>query len=252
MEVLLKGSTKLNASPRKFAIPPLEFEDDNPKEISLDHLASIDVFERVTAMVKVLTSTEAIDVTGGKKKQDVLVADHSGTCKVVLWENNIGILKQDECYKLQNFVVRKYAAIKFLSMGKESSTIIPIADIGEVQHYPHVPDNIETITNASIVGVLRLDNYKSCLCCKARVEPCSPPLGRCSKTDCGMLQRFDVCAQQLSLCMSGESTHSLHAYGQMVQQLACVEKDYTVTEEALLKAPKLCSHVQFSQYYNYL
>ena len=68
--------------------------------------------------VKVLTSTEAIDVTGGKKKQDVLVADHSGTCKVVLWENNIGILKQDECYKLQNFVVREYAAIKFLSMGK--------------------------------------------------------------------------------------------------------------------------------------
>ena len=169
MEVLLKGSTKLNASPRKFAIPPLEFEDDNPKEISLDHLASIDVFERVTAMVKVLTSTEAIDVTGGKKKQDVLVADHSGTCKVVLWENNIGILKQDECYKIQNFVVREYAAIKFLSMGKESSTIIPIADIGEVQHYPHVPDNIETITNASIVGVLRLDNYKSCLRCKARV-----------------------------------------------------------------------------------
>ena len=52
MEVLLKGSTKLNASPRKFAIPPLQFEDDNPKEISLDHLAPIDVFERVTAMGK--------------------------------------------------------------------------------------------------------------------------------------------------------------------------------------------------------
>ena len=40
---------------------------------------------------------------------------------------------------------------------------------------------------AGISGEL-VDIYKSCLLCKARIEPTTPPLGKCSKADCAMIQ----------------------------------------------------------------
>ena len=45
------------------------------------------------------------------------------------------------------------------------------------------------LQNVQIVGVPQLHSYNACLQCKARVEPLTPPLRRCSKHDCGMIQR---------------------------------------------------------------
>ena len=88
------------------------------------------------------------------------------------------------------------------------------------------------ITNAQIVGVpLRLR-------CKARVEPSTPRFGRCSKPECAMMQRYDVCQEQLSaklLFMTNSNFVSLYAYGKIVKEIAG-EGD-SVTEEMLLQAP---------------
>ena len=48
------------------------------------------------------------------------------------------------------------------------------------------------VQNVTIIGVPNLDIYKACLQCKARVEPLTPPLGRCSRGDYHMLQRYDI------------------------------------------------------------
>ena len=64
-----------------------------------------------------------------------------------------------------------------------------------------VPDNPtvtvdENMTPAILLGaVLQLD---SCLHCKAPVEPSSPPLGRCSKQDCAVLQSYNICSEHIS------------------------------------------------------
>ena len=63
------------------------------------------------------------------KKQDVIVVDGSGSGKCVVWEENIGSLKEGECYLLKNVVVREYGS-KYLSMPKEGCSIVPIEDIG--------------------------------------------------------------------------------------------------------------------------
>lgn len=42
-------------------------------------------------------------------------------------------------------------------------------------------DDEEEISNAAIVGVPKLDCFKCCLQCKARVEPSDYITGRCSK-----------------------------------------------------------------------
>ena len=84
----------------------------------------------------------------------------------MLWEEKIGSLKEGECFLLKNFVVREYG-IKFLSMAKEGCEITSIEDIGETAINDELlQDDEEELTNAEIVGIASLEQYKSCLRCK--------------------------------------------------------------------------------------
>ena len=84
----------------------------------------------------------------------------------------------------------------------------------------------EELKNAQIVGVPMFDKYRSCLRCKARVEPCSSTTATCSRDDCQMLQRYDVCPEQLSaklLFKSGSTFIPLHAYGKILLDITNAE-----------------------------
>lgn len=50
---------------------------------------------------------EAEEVSGGKKKQDVLVSDSAGTMRLTLWENEIGKLDEGRSYKTRVFLEQK-------------------------------------------------------------------------------------------------------------------------------------------------
>lgn len=110
----------------------------------------------------------------------MLTADQSGTAKVSLWEEHVNAMKEHESYCLKNFTVQEFQSTKYLSMSK-GTEIIPIDDIGVVAERSDGEDEITMIKNITIIGVPHLDKYKGCLQCKARVEPLTPPLGRCSK-----------------------------------------------------------------------
>ena len=245
MEVMLKGNTKIGDSPKKFAVSSLQYKDDTPTTITLSNLETTNVYERVTVNVKVQTITTPISVPGGKKKQEIYVADSTGVGKVTLWEKDIGQLQESVCYSLKGFMVKEYASSKFLSMSKNGSEVGQIPDIGQVKDV--TADNIEENTQlfeAQVIGVVHLQNYKVCLRCKARVEPATPPLGRCSKPECAMLQRYDICLQQLSaklllLPETGNGVQSLSVFGDLVRNIANIDDSEEVTEEALLNSPKL-------------
>ena len=83
-------------------------------------------------------------------------------------------------------------------MQKQGSDTLYIENIGLVADHEE-EEPAEKITDTYIIGVPKLDSYKCCLRCKARVEPSETTLGRCSKPDCGMLQRYDVC-KAANLC----------------------------------------------------
>lgn len=237
MEIMFKGTTKLHPSPKKFDISTFHFGGDGPAEINLAQLQSFNDYDRVTVNIKVLTATNPTEVSTGKKKQEVTVADSSGVCIVTLWEENIGKLDQNQSYTLKSFLVRDFCG-KSLTMGREGSEIRQIPDIGEVSK-DDTGRKLQTITNATIIGVLQLDSYRSCFRCKARVDPISPPLGRCSKSECNMLQRFDICTSHTSaklLFLSENETYSLYAYGQTVTNLVSNDE---VTDTALLKVATL-------------
>ncbi|MDD9818754.1 MAG: hypothetical protein OXU61_11575 [Gammaproteobacteria bacterium] len=98
--------------------------------------------------------------------------------------------------------------------------------------------------NAAIIGVSHLGTHKICLRCNARVELSTSTLGRCTKLECAMLQRYDTCADQLSakmLFMAGAIIYSLNACGKVVKDMAGVADDTEVTEEGLMELPPLSS-----------
>ena len=81
--------------------------------------------------------------------------------------------------------------IKHLSMPKAELQIYTIDDLTNiVDEIPTDNDEHTTIHHITIVGVSELDHYQSCLLCHARVEPQTPPDGKCTRSDCLMLQVF--------------------------------------------------------------
>ena len=242
MEIMLKGNTQITESTKQIDTSKIDYEDVNlPTLITLSQLLTTQAFQRVSVNIKVIAVKTPIYVAGERKKQDIIIADDTSNGKLTLWEEHVNTLEVDESYSLRNFVVREYASKKYLSMPKDGSQIVSIDDIGAVDNESTSESERELleIHNAQIIGVPQLDSYKACLTCKARVEPESPPLGRCSK--CGMMQRFDMCPQQMSAKLlfmkryPGDpqpTVKTLHAFGRIVQDLAGVAD--TVTREALL------------------
>ena len=70
------------------------------------------------------------------------------------------------------------------------------------------------------------DTYKFCLQCKARVEPQTDSLGKCSKSDCMMSQRYDLCPEhttaKLMLLYKEKSVQKsvfTFGYGEIVREI---------------------------------
>jgi len=92
-------------------------------------------------------------VATGKRKQDIIVCDSSGTVRVTLWEENIDILEEQASYGLQNFVVREFGSSKYLGMAMQGSQVIPIGDIGEVQQAEEAGGYSKILNAAILVSV---------------------------------------------------------------------------------------------------
>ena len=157
-------------------------------------------FSKVTVVVKVLSKGEPVKLEDGKTKQEVVVADSSGVMIVTLWEEKLDVLVVSKSYKLTQFRIREFNMTKSLSLCRQGSDIEQIPDIGPVQENTEdlkaqTPDYI---FKADIIAVKQLETFSACINCKGRVEPLTPPGGRCSRKDCGMFQRIDKCSTQVS------------------------------------------------------
>ena len=112
MEVKLNDKTAINKSPKKIDSSSAELKAVNT--IKLSGLNSTSVSTGVNTMVKVLKVLDTETVSTGKRKHDV--ADASGTAKVNLWEQKIGLMSESACYELQCFIVREWNSKKYLSL----------------------------------------------------------------------------------------------------------------------------------------
>ena len=247
-EVLLKSSTQIKESPKKLdALSLKDDATDTSKPISLEELQAIDNYEKITVLVKAM-STNPPDTVNDIPHQDAFVADHTGTVRVSLWGDSINSIQQNTSYQLSNFAVREYHSKKYLNMSKQDSLIEIAPDIGTVIEATQEEEET-TIDSVQIVGVPLLDMYKACLQCKARVEPMTKPLGKCTKADCDMVQRYDLCTDQITakllLLYNPDEKQTkyiqCHIFGQLVHQLLRLSPKGTITARAILLVPPLKS-----------
>ena len=247
-EILLKSEIK--ESSRRIDVPGLlAGSEPESNEINLDQLSTTDIFKKVTMNIKAIEVKEPV-LTREKMKQDIIIADKTATGKVTLWEEHINELDVGKSYTLKSFVVRVFQSTKYLARG-DTSEILSINDIGVVATpRDEDADELVILNNAIVIGVPQLDIYKECFKCTARVEPLTPPFGRCSKGDCKMLQRFDMCTVhtvgKLLLMYKSDDQDGqnkviqVHVSGDHLRQIAPESSEH-LTPEALLKAGELKS-----------
>ncbi len=65
------------------------------------------------------------------RKQEWTVADHSGTSRLVLWQEHIGLPKKEKSYALEEVTVNRYEGRKYLTVSERSKSE-EIDDIGAV------------------------------------------------------------------------------------------------------------------------
>ena len=252
-DVMLKSNTQIKSSSKKLDMGTIMSSTMESKPITLDTLNTLPQYDKVTVNVKVLQLLKTEEVGQDKKvKRDVLVADRTATAKLVLWEQHVNHLEEGKSYCLKHFHVKEFKSKKHLSMPKNDFSITLIDDLEDTVDEIPTDDEHTTIYNAIIIGVAELDNYRSCLQCRARVEPQTPPLGKCTRADCHMIQLFDMCPEQISTRVmlrhvTNEGIHSnitCSAYGNLVYQLTNLPKDHPITKADFLKS-QIFHEIQF-------
>ena len=248
-EVMLKSSSIIKESPKKLVVSTLrQTTTEEVMTISLEEISTLDDYQKVNVSIKVI-SVNAPDTISDLSHQDVFVADQTGSVRVCLWNNYINSLKQGESYNLTSFSVREFRSKKYLNMPRSGAEIAAINDLGSISEAPPEEEQKTTIENVQVVGVPTLDMYKACLQCKARVEPLTPPFGKCSKRDCDMIQRYDLCTDQatarlLLMYTSGDRQQryiTCHVFGQLINKLASLSLENEISSKALLSLPQLKS-----------
>lgn len=82
-----------------------------------------------------------------------------------------------------------------------------------------------SLPEATILAVEELITFIACPKCNGRVNPLTPPSGRCCWNDCGVIVRIDRYDNEISaklLFGTGDTKKSLFAYGGMINKLADV------------------------------
>lgn len=85
--------------------------------------------------------------------------------------------------------------------------------------------------NSATVDVLYIGSHPSCKSCKAKIDPVTDKIGKCTR--CMMSQRLDKCPCKLSaklMISAGETSITLHAYLPTIQRII---KDDTLSDDAI-------------------
>ena len=174
-EVHIRNSTEVAMSEKKFDVSKEKAE--KYEVTGIKNVESMVQYQRVIVEGKVVELDKVKEVSGGKKKQDMVVADSSGSIRLTIWEEMIGQVAEGLSYRFTGMMVRMFKGKKFLSTSKTESNIEVISDIGEVE----VDDDLEVeggessngglrrlVKGVKVVGVDRFTQYSGCFKCSSK------------------------------------------------------------------------------------
>lgn len=241
MEILAGNHSKLSHSPRKFDVGT-EDSEVTAKTVKLADLPALAVRQKVTVVCKVVTVSPPEDiVTKANKKltlQNCTIGDSGGCCKLTLWEDQVGRLKEGQTYTMDGISVREYNLHKSLSAGPDS-TFTQVEDLGAVQE-EHSDDEDSSSTFTTIEGeidvIVSVDEYTSCRTCKAKVTPANEIIGECTK--CGSVMKLAKCtnAATAKVVLEGDQDRVVTIFTTIIDDLIKEVNGDTVAMK-LLSAP---------------
>ena len=240
MEVFVDVTTNITESPKQFTSVDISA---GTNIITLNQLPVLTKFQTVTVSVKVLKAKERTEVKCGLWMQDVTVSDPSGTARLTLWQNDIGILDEGKSYQLQDVLVHSFCNTNYLSPPRTGFSFSPIEDLGEDADAPEHQRNV--IDNAVVASVSNLTRGSFCISpnCHGKVTPTNGLIGSC--TICSAAQRMDKCRKSVSatlLISPGGQTH-LHLQASFLMMKAIADdikddsSDGEIVESILMASP---------------
>lgn len=135
LEIKVTKHTEAEKSDKVFAV------DKVAKVTALGELKKLVSYQRVTVEVKALCVGDVMEVSGAKKKQDIVTGDSSGSARLTVWEGDIGKVEDDGSYGLIGMTVREYQGERFISTSKENSQIEAMSEIGDVKEESEEENN---------------------------------------------------------------------------------------------------------------
>ena len=199
LEIIMGKHTQMQKSSSKFYVPMVH---EPITEVTLDQLERLQIYQRISVKVKVISEKEVLELKDGLKKQDLIKGDSTGTAKLTVWEKIVTSLKIESSYKLSGLMVKVYNGLRYLSMAKEDVHIISILDIGSVEK--NEPNNTDVcLENAVVIGVMHLQTFKkSCFKCKGKIQTTSDSaaIGKCEK--CSMTVQLSKCVEEIAAKLS--------------------------------------------------
>ena len=247
MEIVIKKGSKIRPSEKKIDTSKIDFDGEVSPLVCVNEVDDKKVFSLVSVRVKVHCISKPETLQSGLTKQDMVIADRSGSGRATIWGENIGLVQTGKSYLLSSFMVKEFTGQKYLSMRKGVSGIEKIDDLQDVaEANDSLEDNV--LKNAMIVGVSEFVRKKVCRKCHSYVEPGvgNPPIeGRCMNLDCGLVLRYDICGSRFSakLMFSAEDSIevTLTAPGNILRELVGAATDDNVQQVELLSVATLHS-----------
>ena len=182
---------------RIYTVPTENFEDKtSSKQISISELSDLSTTAllQVDITIKVLSidPSTTVNKNDGSKvtKQDCIISDSTGTCRLVLWETDVEKLVQGQSYQIKVASVRIFKDTKYLSISA-NCTFSEVANIGVVKEPSDDEDNAKF---KDVVGeidtVLSSEQYYSCKSCKSKLQQ-DGVFAKCPK--CSSLAKISNC-----------------------------------------------------------
>ena len=200
LEIKTGKNSTIYKSPKEFKLDSTT--DEESSLITVDQLITIPVNQHVTLAGKIVTVNVATDLSTkmGKKlkKQDCVLRDTSASCRIVLWQDDIGKLIKGNSYKLSNVLVRQYEGNKYISVN-EGAAIHQIQDIELISDYDEddlLSLPLKMIAEGEISAILSVTDYLACVSCNGHVNAVNETIGKCTKCDATL---------KLSKCSSNKS-----------------------------------------------
>ena len=240
-EIVANDRTKVVSSPRKFQLDGTVDRHASIKVLSISEACKLSPGSLVSMMVKIQSVDAPVEILRSDKqthvtKQDCNIADATGSCRLVLWADRVGTLKEGRSYHLKSVAVRQYKNQKYMSVLEHTTDMENIDDIGAV-------DVRCATTDKTIVGeissVLSFERYLSCPECKSKVHEVDDVCGQCTK--CGGAMKLSKCPKNMLAKVKVEDNECKTHFGTMFTNtiLSIIKTDEGNVSRKLLQTSEM-------------